>query len=153
MESRPPQQDSPRKPSPAGPNNRKPPGSGEASSPTPPWLWVFLIAVIGLIIYLNTSKSEVEVTYNWFLDQVENDNVKSVWIQGTEVRGELRDPKNYQAPKSTVTRRVAQFSTYFPSVDSIQPVVESLRSPTRPVRDANSKPIRGDDGKPVVTDR
>jgi cell division protease FtsH len=126
MESRPPQEPARR---PSGTNGRKP--TVPTGSPTPPWLWVFLIAVIGLIIYLNTSKTEVEVSYNWFLDQVQEDNVKSVWIQGTEVRGELREPKTYQLPKSQISRRVTQFSTYFPSGDAIQSVVDALRSPVR----------------------
>ncbi len=124
MESRPPQE-----PSRKNANGRKPNGSGGA--PTPPWLWVFLIAVIGLIIYLNTSKNEVEVGYSWFLDRVAEDNIKSLWIQGTEVRGELREPQTYEPPNSKTPRKVTQFGTYFPSTDSIQPVIDKLRSPDR----------------------
>ena len=45
MESRPPQEPPRRTPT-AG---RKPNGAG--GSPTPPWIWVFLIAVVGLIAY------------------------------------------------------------------------------------------------------
>jgi cell division protease FtsH len=138
MESRPPQQESPRK----QPSNGRRSGNGTGGAPTPPWLWVFLIAVIGLIIYLNTSKSEVEVTYNWFLDQVDEDNVKSLWIQGTEVRGELREPRLYRAPKSEADRKVSQFSTYFPTTDSIPSVIEELRSPTRLVEVNGKKVIK-----------
>ncbi len=127
MESRPPQEPARR---PSG-NGRKP--TVPTGSPTPPWLWVFLIAVIGLIIYLNTSKTEVEVSYNWFLDQVQEDNVKSVWIQATEVRGELRESKTYPLPKSQVVRHVTEFSTYFPSEEAIQQVIDQLRSPVREI--------------------
>jgi cell division protease FtsH len=136
MENRP-NQETPRKPAPSG---RKPSVAGGGNA-TPPWLWVFLIAVIGLIIYMSASKNEVEVSYTWFLDQVEEDNVKSVWLQGTDVRGELRERRTYTPPKSQTVRPVTQFSTYFPSNESIEPVVAALRSKTRVVDGPNDTKI------------
>jgi cell division protease FtsH len=99
-----------------------------------------LIGVIGLIIYLNTSRNEVEVSYNWFLDQVEDDNVKSLSIQGTDLRGELREVRDYQPPKTTgAPRHVSQFASYFPSSESILPVLDQLRSKTRTVIEHGEK--------------
>jgi cell division protease FtsH len=127
MESRP-TPENPKKPTPPA---RKNASSGSNGSPAPPWFWVFLLAILAFLFYLNWSKNEVEVGYSWFLDQVAEDNVKSVWIQYTEVRGELREARNYLPPNSQVTRKVLQFSSYFPALDAIQPVIADLRGPTR----------------------
>src|SRR6266481_2869687 len=109
MESRPPQ-DPPRRPA----GGRKPNGSG--GSPTPPWLWLLLLAGFALIFYQFVPKNEVQVSYSpWFLDQVEAGNIKSLTIQGTEVRGELRKEQPYRAPQATTAKKVTQFYTYFPS--------------------------------------
>ena len=84
MENRPPQQETPRRP----PTNttRKPNGSG--GSPTPPWLWLLLLGGFALIFWQFVPKTEVQVLYYpWFYEQVERDNIKSVTIQVTEIRG------------------------------------------------------------------
>ncbi|MEO6808748.1 MAG: ATP-dependent zinc metalloprotease FtsH [Isosphaeraceae bacterium] len=134
MESRPPQ-DPPRRPG----GLRKP--NGPAGPPAPPWLWLLLFAGFILIAYQYPFfRSEVEVSYNWFNDQVDADNVKSVWIQGLEIRGELRDAAQYQAQKAPQSRAVEQFVTYFPSEFSIQPVIDNLRAPTRKDKDGKVVP-------------
>ncbi|AMV37268.1 ATP-dependent zinc metalloprotease FtsH [Planctomyces sp. SH-PL62] len=125
MENRPQQQEPPRRPSP--PPARKPNGAG--GPPTPPWLWVILLGGFAFIFWQFIPKPETSVVYNpWFLDQVDQDNIKSVSLMGTEVRGELREAREYQpSPTSTTAVEVRKFITYFPSEDSIQPVVEKLR--------------------------
>src|SRR4051794_20130448 len=117
MESRPPQ-DPPRRPAGA----RKP--NGNAGAPTPPWLWLVLIAGFLLIAYnYSFFRSETEVSYAWFLDQVDDDNVKAIRIQqGTEVTGELRAPTSYQPLRSQQSVTIRRFTTYFPSESAIQPV-------------------------------
>jgi len=87
MESRPPQE-SPRRPA----GGRKPNGSG--GSPTPPWLWLLLIAGFGLIFWQFKPNNEVAVSYSpWFLDQVDEENIKSLSLQGLEVRGVEKEKK------------------------------------------------------------
>src|SRR3954449_10681899 len=121
MESRPPQE-SPRRPA----GGRKP--NGSSGSPTPPWLWLLLIAGFGLIFWQFAPKNEVSVSYSpWFLDQVDAGNIKSLSLQGLEVRGELRRKMEYQAPSSGVSQPVTRFITYFPSEPSIDTVVNKLR--------------------------
>ena len=121
MESRPPQEP-PRRPA-AG---RKPNGSG--GSPTPPWLWLLLIAGFGLIFWQFTPKNEVPVPYNpWFLDQVNAGNVKSLALQGKEVHGELRKEEKTQLPGAANATTIKKFYTYFPSEEAIGPVVKQLR--------------------------
>ena len=123
MESRPPQE-SPRKPA----SGRKPNGSG--GSPTPPWLWLLLIAGFLLIFYQFKPSTEVSVNYSpWFLDQVDNDNIKSLSIQGSEVRGELRVEQPFKAPSAQTTQMVKKFYTYFPSEEAIDKVQEKIRNP------------------------
>src|SRR5512135_3291800 len=126
MESRPPQE-SPRRPA----GGRKPNGSG--GSPTPPWLWLLLIAGFGLIFWQFKPTNEVNVSYSpWFLDQVDSDNIKSLSIQGIEVRGELRKEQPYKPPAAATVQQVKRFYTYFPSEKSIDLVQEKLRTMKRP---------------------
>src|SRR3954453_10978182 len=103
MESRPPQE-SPRRPA----GGRKPNGSG--GSPTPPWLWLLLIAGFGLIFWQFAPKNETQVNYSpWFLDQVDQDNIKNLTIQGIEARGELKVKKDYTTPGTTTPVTVGKF--------------------------------------------
>jgi cell division protease FtsH len=90
----------------------------------PPWLWLLLIGVIGLIILVNKPEKGT-VSYDWFLDQVERDNIKSVLIQGIEVRGELRQETQYDI-SDTRSERIRTFKTTFPSEFSIDPVVKRI---------------------------
>jgi cell division protease FtsH len=134
MESRPPQ-DTPRQ-DPPRPEAPRPPGGGGARKPngppgppTHPGLWLVLIAVIGLIIWLNTPKNEVLVNYSpWFLDQVDTDNIESLSTQGVEAHGKLRVPKRYAANREAKVQDVTNFVTYFPSEQSIDPVIQKLRT-------------------------
>src|SRR5947209_75351 len=121
MESRPPQ-DTPRRPA----GGRKPNGSG--GSPTPPWLWLLLIAGFALIFWQFAPKNEAQVSYSpWFLDQVNEGNVKSLTVQGIEVHGELRKKRRYQPPNSSTLITIEKFYTYFPSEQSIDPVLQKVR--------------------------
>ncbi len=140
MENRPQQQEPPRKPTPVP---RKPNGSG--GSPTPPWLWLLLIGGFAIIFYQFKPKAETPVVYSpWFLDQVEKDNIKNLTILGTEARGELREPEPYQSSTATGSVPIRTFSTYFPSEDSIDPIVQKLRSGTKPPRE----PVKIDPSPP-----
>src|SRR5215468_8239939 len=106
MESRPPQE-SPRRPA----GGRKPNGPG--GSPTPPWLWVLLIAGFGLIFWQFAPKNEVLVSYSpFFTDQVDQGNIKSLAIQGLEVHGELRKEQQYHPPSSSALLTVKKFYTF-----------------------------------------
>src|SRR5580704_15069179 len=94
MENRPPQQEPPRKP----PTNSGRKTNGSGGTPTPPWLFLLLLGGFGLIFYLFVPKNEIAVGYYpWFYEQVEKDNVKTISIQGTEIRGELRKDQPYQS--------------------------------------------------------
>src|ERR1017187_8635905 len=99
MESRPPQE-SPRRPA-AG---RKPNGTG--GSPTPPWLWLLLIAGFGLIFWQFAPRNETPVAYMpWFLEQVDSGNVKSLGTSGLEAHGELRSERDYREPGVSQPRK------------------------------------------------
>src|SRR5271166_3599909 len=131
MENRPPQQETPRRPTPSG---RKSNGSG--GSPTPPWLWLLLIGGFAIIFYLFMPKPETAVDYNpWFLDQVESNNIKKLSVQANEVRGELREEKPYQSGTSPNSVMVHKFITYFPSDQSIDPIIKKLREGTSKATD------------------
>ena len=97
MENRPPQQETPRRPPTTG---RKTNGSG--GPPTPPWLWLIVIGLLALIFWHFVPKTEVEVPYHpWFTEQVDRHNIKSISIQGNEIRGELSSKKDYSPPSGS----------------------------------------------------
>ncbi len=114
------------KSTPPEPTRRREPrrSNGSTTTPTPPWLWLVLVSIIGLIIYM-TKPEKGSVSYDWFLDQVEQNNVKSVLIQGNEVRGELRKETPYDL-SGTRSERLTTFKSSFPSEHQIQPVLDQF---------------------------
>jgi cell division protease FtsH len=123
MENRPPQQETPRRPPTT--NGRKTNGAG--GSPTPPWLWLLLLGGFALIFWQFVPKQEVQVLYYpWFYEQVESDNIKSISIQGPEIRGELRKEQTYQNPATQTTVPVRKFITNAPSEPSIDRIEQKL---------------------------
>ncbi|MFO0952727.1 MAG: ATP-dependent zinc metalloprotease FtsH [Isosphaeraceae bacterium] len=142
MENRP-SQESPRRPT----GGRKPNGPG--GSPTPPWLWLLLIAGFGLIFWQFAPKNEVQVNYSpWFLDQVESGNIKSLSISGTEAHGELRKEQKYRHPSTAGEVTVKKFSTYVPSDKSIDLVVDKL---SKKSEESKSDPVRIETSPPQTT--
>ena len=143
MENRPPQQETPRRP----PNPvRKTNGSG--GPPTPPWLWLIVIGLLALIFWHFVPKTEQEVPYHpWFTEQVDKGNIKSISIQGTEIRGELFQDENYSPPSGSPIR-CERFYTYVPSEEMIQSIVEQAsraegRGAEKPRRKAGREEGRG----------
>ncbi len=132
MESRPPQDpprnDGQRPPAGGGGGGAARKNNGPGGGPTHPGLWLILIAVIALIIWLNSPKNEVQVRYSpWFLDQVDSDNIETLSIQGVEAHGKLRTARPYQAnEEAKVQPNVAQFVTYFPTEGQIDDVIAKL---------------------------
>jgi cell division protease FtsH len=121
MENRPPQQDTP-PPPPSG--GRKTYGAG---SRYPPWVWLILLVGFGLIFYQFVPKTEVLVDYNpWFLDHVQENNIKSITFEGVEIHGELRTEEPFGNDPS-LSRKVRKFYTYVPSETSIYPLELELR--------------------------
>jgi cell division protease FtsH len=125
MESRPPQEPSRRPPV----NGRKPNGPGGGGSPTPPWIWAFLIGVVALIAYVLTNKTETTVNFSpWFMEQVKEDNIESLLFEGLTAHGKLRAPAPYHAPNQTSTEpvKVEKFQTTFLSEGQITEVCATL---------------------------
>jgi cell division protease FtsH len=123
MENRQPPPETPRRP----PSNsaRKP--NGASGSPTPPWLWLLLIGGFALIFWQFRPQNETQVIfYPWFYEQVEKDNIKSITIEGTVIRGELRTPMAYQASSTQPPTQVRKFYTNTPSEPSVDPIVQKL---------------------------
>jgi cell division protease FtsH len=128
------------------------PGSGDAKAKAssgagasaPLWLWVLLVGGFGFIFWVFRPDSTIAVAYNpWFLDQVESDNIKSLVIRDTEIRGELRKDQPYRAGASLASVPVRRFMAYFPSQHSIDPVIKILRErnrTTEPVQIQTSPP-------------
>ncbi len=136
MESRPPQEPS-RRPTTSG---RKP--NGAAGSPTPPWIWVFLIALVALIAYvISGTKNEISVTYSpWFLEQVKSDNIESLVTDDLLIRGKLRKKAMFLSGESGAQPvEVTKFTTSFPAKEMIKPLIDELTN--RKLPDGNDKKI------------
>jgi cell division protease FtsH len=110
--------------------NRRPSqgkANGFGTAPTPPWVWLLLIGVLGLIFWLFVPKNEVQVLYYpWFMEQVHSGNIKALTVQGNEMRGQLRAGQRYDDPSTRQTILVTRFITHAPSENSIQPIVQTL---------------------------
>ncbi len=87
-----------------------------------------MIGLLALIFWQFVPKPEVQVIYQpWFMDQVQHDNVKSLSIQGNELKGELRKETPYTpSPGSSTQVLVKKFYTYIPSEELIAPLCERL---------------------------
>jgi len=130
-----------RRPEPSG-SVAFPEGSSTRSSPTPPWLWLLLIGSLALVFWQFVPKTEIQVNYYpWFIEQVESDNIKSLSIQGTESRGELRTEQQYLNPSTLTTTVIRKFSTNAPSEDSIQPIVQKLIQNDRKIEAERKKTV------------
>jgi cell division protease FtsH len=108
-------------------NGRKP--NGTAGTPTPPWIWVFLIAVVGLITYALSGKNETSVSYfPWFLEQVEKDNIEYLATEGLVAHGKLRAETPYNPPSPQPPVKVLRFTTTFNAEGQIKDAVDILRN-------------------------
>nr|WP_244420392.1 ATP-dependent zinc metalloprotease FtsH [Isosphaera pallida] len=112
-------------------------GNGSSSgggSSTPSWLLIVLILVIVFIVLNNPFKAETMVDFHpWFTQQVAEDNVKSLVIQGTKARGQLRKPTNFTPPGQGVGREIDKFSVYFPTEDDQKEIVKRLQQDRDPL--------------------
>ena len=120
MEYSPPQVDSP-----SGPAESEPGGTGFLGSPTRTWQWLLLFLLVALIVWLYRPQTEIKVFFPWFLDQVENDNIKSISVRGLEISGELRTPRRYRNPP-TEDMVVQKFYTVMQTEAAIEPTIKKL---------------------------
>ncbi len=94
---------------------------GSAGSPPPPrtgrWLWI-LTAVLAvnwiLMSVLVDPAPRVPVSYTFFLEQVEEDNVRTVTTTADTIQGALREPVRYTEGDGAAVE-VADFATERPA--------------------------------------
>jgi len=106
------------------PANGGPVKIGPLGSSSHPWQWLLLLGLFALVFWLYLPKTEIQVYYPWFLEQVQNDNVKSISIQGMEICGELRKAQRYLTRRVDTT--VRKFSIVVQSDASIEQTVRTL---------------------------
>ncbi len=73
--------DSPRSPGPTPPQNNPPRNSGL-------WLLLIVTAVIAVMFFTTNNQKVAEITYGEFRDQLDQNNIASVTIEGTRIEGE-----------------------------------------------------------------
>jgi cell division protease FtsH len=125
-------------------NRRPPPRKTNAlgGAPTPPWIWLLLIGVLGLVFWQFVPKNEVQVLYYpWFIEQVQSGNIKSLSIEGNELRGMLRREQQYRNPPNPTTTLVRRFITHAPSEDSIQSIVQTLIQNDKKMQDEGAQTV------------
>ena len=98
----------------------------------PPWVWVVVILVFAVCLYYLSPSSNTTVTYSWFHDQVQDDNVKTLAITGLSATGTLRAPAKFTPPQGGTPATVEKFATSFPSDHQIQPILDVLESYKKP---------------------
>ncbi len=112
--------------------DRKRSSTGSSGSPAPLWspLWtpvIFLVAAAFLLFFLKPFKSEIRIRYApEFSEQVRNNNIESITIQGGEARGVLREPIDYKVTPNSNAREVKEFATRFPSEEALEEVRTQL---------------------------
>ena len=146
MESRPPQEPTRRPPT----NGRKPNATG--GSPTPPWIWVFLIALVALILYVVVgSKNETTVSFSpWFLEQVHADNIESIVTDDLVIHGKLRKEAFYQtAEPNAQPTKVMKFTTTFLAKEQIKPIIDELTNPLDADKNKKKEPTPRIEGTPT----
>jgi len=135
MESRPPQEP-PRRPT---VNGRKPNGSG--GSPTPPWIWLFLIAVVGLIAFVLSGKNETTVNVSpWLMEQVHKDNIEYLMTEGLVLHGRLREPTTYDPPApATPIKDVFKFTATVLTENQLDEIRKELEDRSGKLEDGREK--------------
>ena len=133
---------------------QRPGGLGmQGPSPGGPWgsflrrwglliLVVLLFAVPWIVSLVSDAGGRAQVPYNFFLDQLEQGNVRSVVIEGTSIRGSFASEVTVPARDGQGSgQRTRQFLTYYPGEISNELVEEldnrQVRMDTRPAEDGN----------------
>ena len=133
---------------------QRPGGPGiPGPSPGGPWgsflrrwglliLVVLLFAVPWIVTLISNAGGQVQVPYNFFLDQLDQGNVRSVVIEGTSIQGRFESEVALPpAGGEGSSRRVTRFLTYYPGEISNELIEEldnrQVRMETRPSGDGN----------------
>ena len=123
-------------------NGRKPNGAG--GSPTPPWLWLFLIAGFGLIFWLIQAQERGLGQLQPLVPRPgrrrKHQDALDPGARGPAASSARRP--TYETPGTRTTVKVTKFITYFPSEEPINDAVkDKLKRPRQaasrkePVRD------------------
>ncbi|HEU5117733.1 MAG TPA: ATP-dependent zinc metalloprotease FtsH, partial [Isosphaeraceae bacterium] len=104
-----------------------------------------LIAAAVLFMFLmNADKGQV--SYNWLLKQIKEDNVKSISIQGLDVSGELRKETKYYPSGSGTGEALTTFKSVVPTEAELDKIVKTLTSYED--EKSNRQPVRVDTRSP-----
>lgn len=109
----------------SGNNNQKPDGKKPGKKNYPPSgsraiFWIYLFILVGLIYFIFQDSggglfgTSAEIEYSTFREQLRQDNVERVHVQGEEIQGKLKNPQPLrQAEGDTI--QYEGFRTYMPS--------------------------------------
>jgi len=110
-----------RKPSGSSRGRDRPPKEGESGRSSRTlrnlslWVIIVLLVLFGFQLYTGRSRDQREVSYTWFLEQIEASNIKEVTLDEREIRGELIRPATVRVDGSTV--ETTQFRLWVPTPD------------------------------------
>jgi len=81
------------------------------------WIYLFLFVMLGYWVLTDSDGmfgSQAEIEYSTFKEQLRNNNIKSVHIQGDQINGMFREEQRLNRSESDTTA-VEQFLTVIPS--------------------------------------
>ncbi len=87
----------------------------------PHWRIIFIVLIIFLFLYLWSqifrfgATESHDISYSQFVEQLDNNNVKSVTIKGLQMRGEFIKEINVQIEGEIKGRNVKNFRTFLPT--------------------------------------
>ncbi|WP_165243670.1 hypothetical protein [Paludisphaera soli] len=90
-----------------------------------PRTWAILL-ILGFLFWQLIPDAATMPFNPWFLDQVEEGNVKSLILNGLEAHGELREPREFQAKPGAAAILVRRYRTQFPTEAAVQSAVDDL---------------------------
>ncbi len=87
---------------------------------------VLIAAAVLFMFLMNADKGQV--SYNWLLEQIKNDNIKSISIQALDVSGELRKETKYYPSGSRTGEALTTFKAVVPTEAELDKIVKTLTS-------------------------
>ncbi len=128
--------------SPGGGREQPPKGAGPGRSSRTLrnlslWVIIVLLALFAFQLYTGRSHDEREVSYTWFLEQIQASNIKKVTVDEREIRGELTRPAAVRIEDTSVDTK--KFRLWVPAPDPDLPGKILEKNPQADVR---GKPAR-----------
>jgi cell division protease FtsH len=101
---------------PGGAKNPPPPSARPPRSGSLVWLLMIVTAVLLFMYFSQKSEKQSRISYGFFRQQLDANNIKSATVQGSEMTGEFKSPpEDPDAPKGEKEKLEERFQLNIPS--------------------------------------